>query len=359
MRTNTNTGKTGAHHESGACADEVAVRLATRQHGVVARGQLLAAGVMANGVDRLVKRRRLRPLHRGVYLLGSLQGPLEPEHARAMAAVLACGADAVLSHRSAAHLWGILSPGVAPRGRRSGGATGAPGSRTGGGGTDTRGTRAARRVAGAHSIDVTIPRSARRERAGIHIHRPRDLFPDDVTSLNGIPVTTAARTLRDLSTVLTVRGLNQAAARAEREGLLDAIGLPDLVDYHAGRTGAPVLRRALLGEAGLVLTRSEAEERILNLVDEAGLPRPQANVVVAGYEVDCFWPEAKLIVEVDGFAYHSSRGSFENDRRRDGDLEARGYRVVRVTWRQIVQERTATAARIAGVLGSAIGSSTR
>lgn len=312
--------------------EELVVRLAMQQHGAVTRQQLLVAGISVNSVDRYIATRRLRPVHRGVYVLGSLRGALEPERAREMAAVLACGPGAVLSHGSAGRLWGIL-PGKRRRG---------PGSRLPAGGDATA----------CAAVDVTIPGRARRRRPGICIHRSKDLPHDELTRLDGIPITGPGRTLRDLSAVLTVRGLSRAAARAEREGLVDPTSLPDLVADHGRQRGAPALRAALLGD-GPVFTRSEAEERLLALLREAGLPRPQVNVMVEGYEVDFFWPAAGMVVEVDGFAFHSSRGSFEGDRRRDIDLESKGIGVVRVTWRQIVGERTATAARIAGALGHA------
>jgi len=289
--------------------------LAAPQHGVVTRSQLLAAGFTRAMVASRLDSGRLRKLHRGVYVLGSLQGPLEPDRAREMAAVLASGAGAVLSHRSAAWLWGVL-----PR----------PGP--------------------AAPVDVTVPARSRTRRPGIQIHRSLGLSPHDTTRVDGVPVTTPVRTLRDLSLVVGARDLDRAAARLERRGLIGSTELEALPARHRGRPGARLLRAALPCGEGPALTRSTAEERFLDLVRSGRLPRPRTNVVVRGHEVDFLWPVEKLVVEVDGFAFHSSRRSFENDRRRDAELAAAGMRVVRVTWRQIVREPDATLVRVAQAL---------
>lgn len=298
--------------------EEHAARLAARQHGVVTRRQLRDAGFAEAIVDRRVAAGIFLSLHRGVYLLGTLRGRLEPEWARVVAARLACGADAVVSHASAGWLWRLL-----------------------------------RRPNRAAPVSITVPEAARRQRPGILIHRSVDLTRAEITRIEGIPVTRPGRTLRDLATVLTVKELNRAAGRVERRGLIDSAGFPALVASHAGRPGAPVLRAALLGDGGIVLTRSEAEERLLALILEHGLPQPQVNVPVEGLEVDFYWPDLKLVIEADGFAYHNRRGSFENDHQRDLELKARGFTVMRVTWRQLVEEPKATAGLINRSFGHA------
>lgn len=297
-----------------ASVDDSIACLAARQHGVVTRSQLLAEGLTPRMVGSRVRSERLRPLHRGVYLLGSLRASLEPEHSREMAAVLACGPGAVLSHRSAAWIWELLP--------RPGGAT---------------------------PVEVTVPRRARPRRPGIRARRSDHLSADEATVL-GLPVTTPGRTLRDLSTRISTRELSRAAARAERRGLIDADGLSKLVARHRGRPGAPLLRAALEVESGPAFTRSEAEERFLDLIGSGGLPAPEANVVVRGHEVDFLWHPAGIAVEVDGFGFHASRRSFENDRRRDAELAAVGVYVIRVTWRQIVDEPSATLVHVAQAL---------
>lgn len=147
--------------------------------------------------------------------------------------------------------------------------------------------------------------------------------------------------------------LGRAAARAERRGLLTDGDLAAVVTRHAGRRGVPRLRVAFSADRPRVYTRSEAEERFLDLVQSGGLPSLTASVMIEGYEVDFLWPRAKLVVEVDGYAYHASRRSFESDRRRDAELQAAGYQVVRVTWRQLVEERDATLVRLARALALA------
>lgn len=292
-------------------------------------------------VQTRVATNRLRPLHRGVYLLGQLRGPLEPERAREMAAVLACGPGAVISHRSAAWLWDLLP--------RAGGPAGVARPRT---------AAASAHPAGAGSgvdVDVTVPGRARRRRPGIRAHRSHDLGAGETTQLDGIPITTPARTLRDLSIVVGPRELNRAAARAERRKLIRAEELASLVARHSRRRGAPVLRAAMGEDGGPALTRSEAEERFLDLVRRGQLPAPETNVLVRGHEVDFLWRAARLAVEVDGFGFHASRRSFENDRRRDAELAAAGVHVVRVTWSQIVREPSATLVRVAQALTHAGG----
>lgn len=187
-----------------------------------------------------------------------------------------------------------------------------------------------------------VASNANRRRPGIRIRRPGNLAQAEITRLHGIPVTTADRTLRDLSTVLSSQELNRAAGRAERRNLITAEQLATLAARHKGRPGAPLLRAALGDGGGPALTRSEAEERFFELVRRGRLPAPEVNVLIGAYEVDFFWRAERLVVEVDGFGFHASRQSFENDRRRDAELAAAGIHVVRVTWRQIVREPMAT-----------------
>ena len=290
------------------------VASAARQHGVVTRGQLLAAGVSGGAIDVRLRTGRLRRIHRGVYAPGVLDGKLAPAHAREMAAVLACGPGAVVSHRSAASLWEIHPP---------------PGREK--------------------PVDVTVPAVTRRRRPGIRTHRSA-LAPRSWTRLAGIPVTTPARTLRDLASEVTARELNRAAARAERRGLVTEPDIRSLTRECRGRRGAPLLRAALPDDGPLVFTRSVAEERFLALVGDGRLAQPEVNVVVADREVDFLWRSERLAVEVDGFRHHGSRRSFETDRRRDAELTAAGIRVLRFTWRQITEEPSATLVRLAQAL---------
>ena len=286
--------------------------IAERQHGVATRAQLLDTGMTRGAIDARVRADRLHAIHRGVYLLGGLAGRLAPPSAIEMAAVLACGPQARVSHRSAAALWELLpKPDSGP-------------------------------------VDITLPTRLRRRRPGIRAHRS-DLGPRDTTRREGIPLTTAARTLRDLSSLVSSIRLNRIAARAERAGLVSAEDLHTLVKQHQNRPGARLLRTALQADE-LTFTRSQAEERFLELVPQSGLACPSTNVTVAGHELDFLWRSASLAVEVDGYRYHRSRRSFESDRRKDAELAAAGIQVLRVTWRQIDEEPTATLVRLAQAL---------
>lgn len=265
-----------------------------------------------NAVDFRVRMRRLLSLHRGVYLVG----PVVHARAREMAAVLACGTGAVLSHRSAAVLWGLC-----PR----------------------RGDA----VDAVNTVDVTITRGHRGRRQGIRVHRVSMLPRNEVTRHEGIPVTTPSRTLLDLAGAACARDVERAVAQATRSKLADRAELMELVVHYSKRRGAPVLRALLEAGADPAFTRSEAEEHLRRLIDKAQLPSPETNTKVGRDEVDFVWRAQRLVVEVDGFAFHSSRASFEEDRRRDSRLVALGYRVVRITWRQLTGEPEAVLVRLA------------
>ena len=291
--------------------DDTIEGLAAGQLGLVTRTQLLELGIASDTIDRRVSAKRLRLMHRGVYRVGPLVAP----HARELAAVLACAPHAFLSHTSVAPLWQLLPD--APDGT---------------------------------VVEVSITQGDRGRRPNIRVHRVR-LQPADVTTLQNIPVTSAARTVTDLAAVLQERDLERVLAQAERLNLLDRSTLHSLAEQRFGRPGAPLLRAMLACEAGPALTRSEAEQRFLTLIRKAQLPLPETNVRVGGYEVDFFWRRHGLVVEVDGYAFHSSRRRFENDRRRDALLTANGVNVMRVTWRQVVHESVAMLARVAQALG--------
>jgi very-short-patch-repair endonuclease/predicted transcriptional regulator of viral defense system len=288
--------------------------LAARQHGVVTRGQLLQAGLSADAIDNRVKTKWLRLMHRGVYAVGPVAAP----DAMEMAAVLACGEGAVLSCMSAARLWHLVPYPAHDR-----------------------------------AIDVTVPAGRDRRRPGIRVHRVCSLERDEVTELKGIPVTIPARTLLDLATAATPRELERAAAEAERRQLASRSKLLALIARYPRRPGTRALRVLLERQGRPALTRSEAEERFMALARRGRLPAPDVNVLLGSYEVDFLWREERLVVEVDGFAFHGSRAKFEGDRRRDAELAAQGLQVIRVTWRQIVDEPEAMLVRIAQALARA------
>ena len=278
--------------------------VAGRQHAVVTVGQLAEMGLGRHAVAHRVAEGWLRRMHRGVYLVGAVEPPL----ARAMAATLACGDDALLSHYPAAVLWGL-------------------------------------RPAPAHAMHVTVIERSVRGPEGVRVHRTRRLHPADATRRDSIPVTSPARTLLDLATQITQRELDRAVEEACVSGLASGGALNEQFSRYPAHRGTAALREAIRGDPAF--TRSEAERRLLELIRAARLPEPYANVRAAGYEVDFLWRELELIVEVDGYAYHSSRGAFERDRRRDADLQTAGFRVLRLTWRQIADEPAAVVALLA------------
>jgi very-short-patch-repair endonuclease len=234
-----------------------------------------------------------------------------------MAACLACGASAVVSHRSAAALWQLV-----------------------------------RQASPSTPVDVSIPVDSRRVRPGIRVRRVPTLTSDEVTELDGIPITTPARTLYDLGNSVGARELERALAEAFAQRLVRPTHLQRLLSRFEGRRGSRALR-TLLEDGEPVLTRSEAEERFLALIRKAQLDSPAVNAEIAGYEVDFLWRAERLVVEIDGFAFHSSPGAFEGDRRRDAVLAAAGLRVMRVTWRHLLDEPEAVLARLAKVLALA------
>lgn len=284
--------------------------LAETQHGLVTRNQLLRAGATPSWIRGRVRRRRFIPLQRGVYQVG----PVRTSYAREMAALLASGPHSTLCRRTAAALQQLL-PAQPER----------------------------------EQVEVYVGEVLRR-RPGVRAYRTGTLRPDEVTELQGLRVTTPERTLLDLAARSTLRELRQALARAERLGLFDRPRLLELAGRHSKRRGVGQLR-VLVEERGEAdFTRSEAEARFLELVRRSKLPRPELNVHLEGFEVDFLWRKPGLVVEVDGFEFHSSRRAFESDRRRDARLAAAGFRVVRVTWRQLEGRPEEVLARVAQAL---------
>ena len=197
---------------------------------------------------------------------------------------------------------------------------------------------------------MTVPGRNPGRKPGIRVHRVRDLDRGDVRKLGGIPVTSAARTILDLAAVVSRRELERAMAEAYARRLARRRELASLLARRSSRPGARALK-TLLDDAGApALTRSEAEDRLLALIRAAEFPAPEVNVRIGRHEVDFLWRDQRLVVEVDGFAFHSSRAAFERDRRRDAELGTLGFRVMRVTWRQIVDEPQALIARLATAL---------
>ena len=198
-------------------------------------------------------------------------------------------------------------------------------------------------------LEVTAPRS--RRRPGIRIYCQR-LEPDEVTSLDGIPITTVERTILDLAAILPPREVDRAINEAEVQGLVSQRSLQRLLERYPHRHGTPVIDTILDARAGV--TRSELEAKFSRLIRSAGLPRSELNKVVraggASFECDCVWPRQRLIVELDGRAFHATASAFERDRARDRRLQAAGWTVVRVTWRQLRDEPESVVADLRSLL---------
>jgi very-short-patch-repair endonuclease len=275
--------------------DRAVAELAERQHGVVATWQLLALGLAQDDIDYRARIGRLHRIHRGVYAVG--YRTLTPKGHR-MAAVLAYGPDAVLSHRSAAAHWDIGQP--------------------------------------SWKIDVTTPRS-RRGRKGTRVHQAI-LHPEDIAIHDGIPITSVARTILDLAAHLNDDRLTRLIEDADRKQLFDLRALDRAIARRPRTSGVVRLRRVLSAYRGPADTRSKLERDFRALIVKAGLPEPQYNVLLAGLTVDVYWPEWKLVVELDGEPYHTSPRAYETDRIRDATLQKIDTRVLRVTGNRMDNE---------------------
>jgi hypothetical protein len=231
-----------------------------------------------------------------------------------MAAVLAAGVGAVLSHRSAAALWKMLR---------------------------------------SEWLEVSV-RRCRRKLPGIHVHQSVP-SSDELTLVNGIPVTTVPRTLFDLAAVLPRSQVARATHEADFQRLRSSLTLADLLARYPRRRGSATIKAILAGrEFGAAVTRSELESRFLDFARAEGIPRPEVNAhLLAGgqwLECDCVWRSKRVVVELDGRAAHATTAAFERDRARDRALNAEGWRTVRITWRQLHDERRAIAADLMKML---------
>lgn len=283
-------------------------RRAAETWGVLTLEELRACGLSRNAVAVRVGNGRLHPIHTGVYAVGHANLTLE---GRLLAAVRACGRRAVLSHFSAAALWGIV-----PWEERH--------------------------------PEVTVPADATRRHPGVRVHRSSMLAAPDITRHNGIPVTSPARTVLDLAGALEAGPLRRAVRQAEALQRLNARQLADAVRRAGRRHGSRTLAGIIT--TGPAPTRSELENVVLDLILTGGVERPDVNVplVLGGRRLipDFRWPEQRLIVEADGAAWHGTRLAREDDADRQAHLERHGERVIRVTWKQAVAQSRQTLARL-------------
>ncbi|HET9678011.1 MAG TPA: type IV toxin-antitoxin system AbiEi family antitoxin domain-containing protein [Solirubrobacterales bacterium] len=282
-------------------------QLARRQHGVVARRQLLALGMSDKAVEGRLQRGQLHELFRGVYVVGVRR---ISQKGRWMAAVLAAGDRAVLSHRSAARLWRLLPP-------------------------------------AAEKVDISCVRGRVVRRKGIVSHEAV-MQNDEWLVRDGIPVTSPFRTVFDLAAVAPMRELERAFHEAEARELRDRVSLPMLLDRYPGRRGTARVRALLGAREDPGITRNDFEEAFLALVDRYGVLRPRMNAdfAVRGrfFEIDALWGQERVAVELDSRSIHGTQKKFENDRLRDRILIAEGWSTMRITWRQLQEEPEAIVA---------------
>jgi very-short-patch-repair endonuclease len=282
-------------------------RLATRQHGVVARRQLLALGFGDEAIKLRLAAGRLKSLHLEVYAVGHWR---IGQRGHWWAGLLAYGGGALLSHHSAATLWGLTRP---------------------------RGS----------VVEVTAPtgRQGVERRERLWIHRGRLDF-EDRHERAGIPVTSVARTLFDFAEVVDFERLEKAWEEADRLHLLQLRAVESMCERGYGRRALKPIRRLLAEARAATATRSPLEDRFQRFCDAHELPPRLTNVEVLGHEVDVLWPAARLIVELDSWEHHSHRAAFERDRARDPKLLLAGYRTLRVTHRRLDREAPALATEV-------------
>jgi len=271
--------------------------LAGRQHGIVTRQQLLTLGFGPRSIEHRVAYGRLHLVMHGVYAVG---WPTLTPKRRWMAAVLACGESAVLSHHSAAALWGI--------GRE-----------------------------GRDRVDISVRRRCELKRPGLKVRSRPTVRPEDVVVKDHIPVTAIARTLVDLATELDEAAVERAVNEADKRDLIDPEALRTALERYESEPGAPLLR-GLLDKRTFRLSDSALEILFRPLAIEAGLPLPLSKQVVNGWEVDFYWPNLGLVVETDGLRYHRTASTQTRDARRDRAHALAGMTPLRFTHFEIKHE---------------------
>lgn len=274
-------------------ADEAISRIAARQRALITRAQLLELGIGRRAIDYAIARGRFHRIHRGIYSL--VPFPALPPFAAELAAILACGAAALLSHHSAAGVWGI------------------------------------RPVLDGDVQVTVIGKETGRRRPGIRVHRTEALDPSDIRRHQQIPITSPARTLLDIAPEISGRSLEWALDQALVKRMVSHAAVRAVLAAYPRRPGAPVLAAFLDPDRPTTLTRSHAEEHVLALLRRAGLPVPEVNARVGHYTADFLWRAQKVILEVDGYQYHHTRAAFERDHRRDTEHQLQDFVVLRTT----------------------------
>lgn len=284
-------------------------RLATRQHGVVSVQRLTRLGYSKHAIARAAADGRLHRLHRGVYAVGHTNVSL---HGKCLGAVLGCGRGALLSHWSAAWLWGLMPTQPIP-------------------------------------IHVTTP-IPRHARPGLRIHRSRTFIEEDRALVEEIPITSVARTALDLAARVRRRSVDRLLQRSEELKLFNLPDFESVLARNRGHRGAAPLRRAIVLYKPPPFTRSGLEERFFELLEEYGLPRPATNYVEAGYELDVYWPELRFAIELEVFETHGTRLSFEEDPVRQETLKLAGIEMIWITGPRLDREPRRVMERVGRLL---------
>jgi hypothetical protein len=289
--------------------DGIVAAIAARQHGVVARRQLIAAGIPARWIERRLDQGTLIRVFPGVYRVGHTAPSVEADY---MAAVLACGTGSVLSGRAAARLLGLLRAPSAPE----------------------------------------VIASTKRQIPRITTSRARAMHPQDATTWMGIPVTSPARTLVDLAAVVSAEELARAVHEAAIKHRTKPADVDEVLARRPNSKGAATLREILHGDQGKLL--SQLERAFIRLLRDAGLPLPVTNRLAGGRLVDCRWPDHRLTVELDSYRYHASRHAWELDRKREREAYARGDQFRRYTWGDVFERPAQTIRELQSAVRAAL-----
>ncbi len=284
--------------------------IADRQHGVVARWQLIAAGLSHRTISRALAAGRLRPLFRGVYAVGHA---VVSQDGWCQAALLACGDEAVLGHHTAAMKWGLRHDDLFP-------------------------------------LSVIVPGDRGRKHDGIRARRVK-LDRRDWVVFDGLRVTTPSRTVVDMAAELSPREMRRLVERAQDHKRFDPTRIKAVLERNPHRSGRrPLLHLIALLQPDQDGARSYLERLFLKLIRKARLPRPEVNQVIEGRERDFVWPQQRLVIEVDGYAFHSSKQAIARDKKRDRELTAALWRPARFTYEEVAFEPDVTAAELKELL---------
>ena len=283
------------------------VALALEQRGLVRGDQLLAIGIPHSTISGWLEQGRIRVVHRGVYLVGAIL----PEGADRLAAVYACWPLAVLSHRSAAEEWKLI---------------------------DER---------GSFVLQITAPGWRREGPSGVYVHRTALLPADEVAEIDGVPITSPARAVFDLASQAPDWEVAAAYEEGLIKGLFDRDAMIRMAMRHKGRRGIRKIRVLIDRDAPPSVTIKKAHLLLLELIRSSGLPHPRTEYEINGKAADIAWPEAKLVVEMDGGAFHNTIGRIERDKVRDAERAAVGWLTIRVTWNELTKRPGAVISRIA------------